>query len=106
MTWDLFLDDVRNPGVQGWIIARNVKQAKDLIEKNGFPEFISFDHDLGDDETSMELVNWMIEEDLNNEGCVIPKDFSFAVHSANPVGAKNIQAKLESYLEYRNEVAF
>lgn len=31
----------------------------------------------------------------------IPKDFYFTVHSANPVGAKNIQEYLMNYLKYR-----
>jgi hypothetical protein len=64
------------------------------------PEFISFDHDLGGEDTAMIVVNWMIEKDLDNPG-FIPANFDFIVHSANPIGKQNIQGKLSSYLKQR-----
>jgi hypothetical protein len=106
MFWNLFLDDIRTPahghnGGQNYTIARSTKQAKAMIEKTCMPKHISFDHDLGGDDTAMDLVKWIIEQDLNCEGHFIPEDFTFQVHSANPVGAQNLQAMLNNYLNYK-----
>jgi len=100
----MFIDDERNPISKYDIIVRSSNEAIDWMEKNGCPDFISFDHDLGGDDTAMNVVNWMIEKDLDSSGSFIPKEFQFAVHSANPVGAKNIEMKLQKYLEDRNDV--
>ena len=102
--WALFLDDERMPpsNFNGeLVVARSLQEAIDLIVKNGCPYYISFDHDLGGDLTGMQLVKWIIEKDLDENGGFIPKNFSFFVHSANPVGGKNIQTLLSSYLEWR-----
>jgi len=104
-TWELFLDDVRDAWDPDHVVARNVKEAKELIEKKGCPEFISFDHDLGENETAMDLINWMIEKDLNDHGKFIPQNFGFFVHSANPVGSQNIIGKLSNYLKQRGNIS-
>ncbi len=99
----LFLDDERFPPDDGaeWMVIRTVADAIDFMI-NECPAFISFDHDLGENQpTGYDLVNWMIERDLD-EGCnFIPTDFEFYVHSQNPVGAENIRSKLTSYLVQR-----
>lgn len=99
----LFLDDERFPPDDGgnWEIVRSVDEAKTFINHNGFPSFISFDHDLSDELTGYDLVNWIIDTDMDNDGKFIPEDFSFYVHSQNPIGAKNIQEKLSSYLAHK-----
>lgn len=62
---------------------------------------ISFDHDLGGDDTAMVVVKRLIELDMDADGSFIPRDFTFHVHSANPVGGENIRALLAQYLAMR-----
>lgn len=106
-SWNLFLDDIRNPIAgslppeQFFVIARSSQAAKSMVEEMGVPSFISFDHDLGGTDTAMEFTKWLIERDMNNFGNSIPENFSFVVHSANPVGKVNIQSLLNNYLQYK-----
>lgn len=79
-----------------WTIAKTVAEAKALVEQLGFPSFVSFDHDLGDGETAMAFARHLIDLDLDHSQ--MPVDFSFEVHSANPVGRENIRSLLERYL--------
>jgi hypothetical protein len=55
----------------------------------------------------MVIVKFLIEEDLDmNEAYntnFIPSNFEFNVHSANPVGAANIEGYLNSYLNTRSK---
>jgi hypothetical protein len=97
----LFIDDLRDPVSSSWAIARTSAEAIALLETRGCPGEISFDHDLGGDDTAMIVVKRMIEMDLDASGRFIPCDFTFSVHSANPVGAENIAALLHSYLQHR-----
>lgn len=106
MTWKLYLDDIRAPKDPTYIISRTVDDAQNLILTCGVPAFISFDHDLGMDKegnllpTGYDFAKWLVKMDM--DGIItIPPGFAFIVHSANPVGAKNIQGYLENYLEYR-----
>lgn len=101
----LYIDDIRNPKDDDFIVLRSYAEAVGWMRKNGCPEFISFDHDLGDtDELSgFDIAKWMVNMDLNQKGMFIPEDFQFNVHSANPVGADNIAGLLDNYIEVRNE---
>ena len=97
----LYIDDERNPKTQrDWEIVRTSSEAINYMTKNGCPNYISFDHDLGGDDTSMIIVKWMVERDLDKP--FIPNDFEFNVHSANPVGAANITGYLNAYLRVRD----
>lgn len=105
-TWALFIDDERFPPSSSfdidWRIARSVDEAKDLINRYGCPAYISFDHDLGDKQpTGKDLADWLVEKDLDEPG-FLPTNFTFAVHSMNPIGAKNIEGLLTQYLRQRN----
>jgi hypothetical protein len=100
-----------------WNVVRNYDEFCDYIQKYGSPDFVSFDHDLADDhyndlfsdenwskndtdivlkyddykeKTGYECAKWLVDYCLEN-GLQLP---DYAVHSANPVGKKNI----ESYL--------
>jgi hypothetical protein len=97
----LFLDDERFPaGDEFWLIARSSMEAINTCKLLGCPSFISFDHDLGGDDTAMVFVHWLINYDLDHPG-FIPDDFSFEVHSQNPIGKANIEGLLNSYLKQR-----
>ena len=43
----------------------------------------------------------MVDYDMDNNGTIIPDDFHFNIHSANPVGGANIRSYLENYLRVR-----
>lgn len=97
MASKLFLDDLRIAPAD-FFVARSSNEAKQFVLEYGCPNYISFDHDLGGDDTAMVFVKWLVELDMDNNGQIIPPDFTFSVHSANPVGALNIRSYLESYL--------
>lgn len=52
-------------------------------------EVISFDHDLGGDDTTRPIVLWMAENDFWPEECY--------VHTANPVGREWLTGMIERY---------
>jgi hypothetical protein len=95
--WSLFLDDEREPSSylpHDIVVSRSFQEAVLLVQDFGVPELISFDHDLGstngvNHKSGKDFLIWLIDEhldsriDLGNVKEVI-------VHSANPVGAKNI----------------
>jgi len=90
----LYLDDIRNPKSDGWIVVRNYEEFVQYIDKNGLPDEISFDHDLGEDvKTGYDCAKWLCEYCWMN-GIPIPP---YNVHSANPVGRDNIIGTLKSY---------
>ncbi len=100
-----------------WVVVRDFHQFCNYLQKFGVPDFISFDHDLADDhyndffsdenwskddsgiilkydeykeKTGYECAKWLVDFCLE-KGHKLP---DYQVHSANPVGKKNI----ESYL--------
>ena len=90
----LYLDDIRNPKSEGWIVARSYKEFVDSISNHGLPEEISFDHDLGENsETGYDCAKWLCDYCWTN-GLPIP---TWNVHSANPVGRDNIVAILQNF---------
>ena len=101
VSWILYVDDIRNPrDGKDWTIARTVEDAKRLILQNGCPAFISFDHDIDENATGYDLAKWLVEMDL--DGAVdIPDRFDYYVHSANTVGAANIDGVMKSYLRQK-----
>ncbi len=99
----LYIDDIRNPPSTFDVLTRSSRETIDYMENYGCPNYISFDHDLGGDDTSMIIVNYMIQKDMNTEGEFIPDDFVFYVHSANPVGKSNIEGLLNNYINFRKD---
>lgn len=95
---DIFLRD-------DWEIARNYHQFVSSIIEEGLPEFISFDHDLADEDylesdsheipekTGYECAKWLINYCMDHNA-ELPKFFS---HSMNPVGKENIESLLNNY---------
>ncbi len=90
----LYLDDIRSPKSDGWTIVRDYDEFVKFIEKNGLPDEISFDHDLGENtKTGYDCAKWLCEYCWMN-GIPIPP---YNVHSANPVGRDNIIGILQSF---------
>lgn len=105
MTYRLFIDDERYPPDDGnhWVIVRTSAEAISYVDEHGCPDYISFDHDLGGDDTAVVFLKWFINRDLDHweesNSSFIPGTFDFYVHSQNPVGAKRIKSELNSYLD-------
>lgn len=94
----MFLDDERLPPNDGqdWVIVRSSQQAIQAVLERGVPSFISYDHDLGGDDTAMRFIAWMIDSYLDGDLTIFPVDYT--VHSQNPVGAKNIRDLLAGFI--------
>lgn len=108
MSYQLFLDDLRtiqmvypDKSSADFVIVRTYHEFVDTVLQNGLPDFISFDNDLGCDESGIPLlegydaVKWLVYEsglDLSN--------LSFKVHSSNPVAKVNIEALLNNYIRF------
>jgi len=100
---NLWLDDERNPespftrtafgstGEELWV--KTAKEAIDLL-KSGKVKSISFDHDLGSPEngTGYDVSKYIEEQAFHNN---INK-LQWRVHSANPVGKRNIERCMQS----------
>lgn len=105
----LFLDDIRTIEMvydksreSEFDIVRNYADFVDYIQKNGLPDYISFDNDLGLDEKGKvapdgyACVKWLVYEsglDLRN--------LDFYVHSANPVATEQIKSLLTNYIAHQ-----
>lgn len=105
--YSMYLDDIREPKQAYDVVVRSYSEAVSYIQTNGMPNYISFDHDLGANEegtllkSGYDLAKWLIESALDKE-LEFPSDFRFNVHSANPVGKKNIISLLDGYIKYNN----
>jgi hypothetical protein len=121
----LYLDDLRTPtetipNFEEWYVVRDYKQFVEWINKNGLPDYISFDHDLGDEhmedywkyqfkgiptidydtfteKTGLDCAKWLVEYVEKNK-TNLPR--LLGVHSANPIGASNIQNFLNGYKKH------
>lgn len=91
-TIKLYLDDLR-PIPNGFIGVRSFTAFVDYINQNGLPNFISFDHDLGLEESGFDCARWLVNYclDKNKE---LPE---FTIHSQNPVGKQNIESLLNNF---------
>lgn len=92
----LYIDDIR-PAPEGWMLARTVDEAIDLLQSRDWDE-VSFDYDLGDvsygyttpERTGNTLAALLV--DLVQTGK--RKAPKCHVHSWNPAGQKRIIATL------------
>jgi hypothetical protein len=103
--WTLFLDDIRFPesvklvGPKSKvIICRSFDDAVWSINNYGMPDFISFDHDLGEGKTGYDFAKWLGDYIMDNN-MKIDSWFTYQVHSANPVGAKNIDEYMKNLIK-------
>jgi hypothetical protein len=124
MPWNLFIDDERNPSdvfwadsstlsryhEEDWVIVRSYHDAILEVLNRGFPSFISFDHDLGENSKSgFDVAKVLVDNDIisgdteSRKAYKFPENFAFFVHSQNPIGKKNIEELLNSYLRFRQQ---
>ena len=107
----LWFDDCRDPidDEVDWMVfsclgrdceviwVKNYNEFTFWVKENGLPDGINFDHDLADislkeEKTGYDCAKWLVDYCLetNNK---IP---TYYVHSANPIGTKNIISYLEN----------
>lgn len=111
----LWLDDIRTPPDETWLWCKNGYECVGMIVANaGNIDIVSFDHDLGEGVNGY-WVACQIETMANNfyrhslvefkdnpEGICVPS-FDWEVHSANPVGRKNIEWAMKSAERFWNK---
>jgi hypothetical protein len=114
----LYLDDIRTPVDDDWIIVRNYDEFVAQIKLNGLGNFevISLDHDLGEgamveyytnvknnymldynnieERTGMDCCRYLVSESMN-EKIPLPQVY---IHSANPIGSANMMGYINNYL--------
>ncbi|MFI5405102.1 MAG: cyclic-phosphate processing receiver domain-containing protein [Nitrososphaerales archaeon] len=90
----IWLDDIR-PAPKGWAWKKNSQEILvTVIYNSHLIEEISFDHDLGEDSlTGYDILN--VIEQMVVAGTWEGK-LNFHVHSANPVGRRNMQRAIDS----------
>lgn len=99
----LYIDDERYlKTLHPWVIVRSYAEAINYFNNHGIPEYISFDHDLGNGPSGYDIAKWLVNADLDGTH-KIPDNFQFNVHSANPIGVINITECLRSYLRFRSQ---
>jgi hypothetical protein len=120
MKKNIYLDDVRTPENEGWIVVRDYDEFAGTVTLIGLEniELISLDHDLGDsamseyysnvrpnytldynnvtEKTGYDVCKFLVEHSMNT-GTPLPK---VVVHSANPIGAANMMGYINNY--YKN----
>lgn len=129
----LWLDDIRDPHSSTWVMWRrplidndyeitwvkNYDEFTSWITKNGLPDIICFDHDLGDDvarekvskgmskrqarrekretKSGHDCAKWLVNYCMDND-VDLP---TYLIQSANPVGALNIDGLLSNFRSAR-----
>ena len=102
----IFLDDIRIPLDETWVILTNYQTFIDRVGEINFNdiEIISLDHDLGDinniegEKTGYDIAKWLVDQSIIRK----QKLPLIKVHSANPVGSKNIIDYINNYLRNQN----
>lgn len=100
--YNIFLDDERlPPEYQGYILARSFEDFKYYIDEIGFPDKVSFDHDLGEEKTGLDCIKYLFKKliECYEGNTFIPE---CTVHSMNPVGKKNIEDYYKWIVKYIN----
>lgn len=99
----IFLDDIRIPLDDQWIIIKSYYDFIDYIPKIDFQEIseISLDHDLGDDKsekerTGFDVAKWLVDYCIDND-YIMPQ---IKVHSSNTVGSDNIILLINNFLSF------
>ena len=116
----LWLDDIKNPFVEGmdwWFTIQYLKEEyleiddeecevhwvktqsefEKYIKENGLPDLISFDNDLGiGNGEGYDCAKWLVEYCMNNN-VHLPEWY---VHSSNPVAQENINQLLLNFTKH------
>jgi hypothetical protein len=109
--FSIYLDDVRSPPDDGYVLTKTVEDCTTLLRDNrGNVDVLSLDNDLGEpgiDKEGRAVVLWIVEQ---TEFCGVsfwPR--MIRIHSANPVARDYMAGVIERYGCFRydhNESAF
>ncbi len=112
----IYLDDMRTPVDNDWLVVRNFHEFVNLVNKVGLTNIslISLDHDLGDsamnewlygvvknysidyskitEKTGMDCVKWLVKQWMKGKPVV-----DVFVHSANAIGSGNMTGYINNY---------
>jgi len=128
MKTKIYLDDMRTPKDDKWIVVRDYYEFVEKIKELGLDnvDIISLDHDLGDtaideyynnvqpnfklnyknikEKTGLDCAKWLVDHYYNHYeekgGFVFPEVY---VHSANPIGAHNIMGYINNFLKVEGQ---
>jgi hypothetical protein len=114
--YKIYLDDVRTPIANDWIVVRNYEEFITKVTEIGLEniELISLDHDLGDsamkewlhgvtrnyainydnitEKTGMDCTKWLVNKWLDGQHVV-----DVVIHSANAIGSANMMGYINNY---------
>lgn len=113
----LFLDDEREPKdayskylsgnnpvylEDDWTVVRSLQEFMRHLKKQGMPDLISFDHDLGFSpntgyDCAHALVDFCLSRNIDLPLCMI--------HTGNPVGRENIYNLLNKFSQFKENNA-
>jgi len=115
----IWLDDVRNPPDDTWVWCKTTEHAfACILENNNKIEHVSFDHDLGHPKLDGYWLACQIETLVHSDSLLALSEneeikkriksikiskFSWDVHSANPVGRRNIELAMANVEKYWNK---
>ena len=105
----LWIDDIRNPLENDWLVFSPIGKDVDVVWVKSYdafvdylnradklPDAICFDHDLGDGKSGYDCAKYLVEFCMDR-GLKLPE---WKCQSANPVGRENIDALLNNYLKF------
>lgn len=104
----LWLDDYRNPFTSDWLVFSPIKhpfktvwvqsyqEFIEWINKNGIPDAVCFDHDLGTEMSGYDAVKWLCSYcESNNVAFPL-----YGMQSANPVGRENMLYYIQNFQQH------
>ncbi len=102
MTYRLYLDERTPKTDHDWVVVRSYDEFVAHVRDHGAPNYVSFDHDLGEDSQSgYEAAKWLIDYCI--ELGIAPDEIEMNAHTANPVGRDNIEAVFASWHRFHAE---
>lgn len=128
MKTKIYLDDIRTPKSDKWIVVRDYYEFVNKVKELGLEniDLISLDHDLGDtaieeyynnvepnfklnyknikEKTGLDCARWLVDfyyDHYEEKGeFVFPEVY---VHSANPIGAHNMIGYINNFLKVEGQ---
>lgn len=103
MVIKIWLDDVRSPPDKEWIWCTTAWETiQCLVEHEGYVSVVSLDHDLGHDikyGDGYDVVSWIERNVAFDPDFPVPE---LKIHSANPVGRRNMESSIKSIMRFKN----
>lgn len=99
----LFLDGKTQPSLikEGWVLCRNIEDARECIRKRGMPANISFGCNLANDQHPGELIDWIVEQSFDFD-IKIPKNMLWSVHAGSTEEKRLINGYMKAIMYYIN----